>query len=127
MAGETPIIFCYAPQRRAVMHMLEDTLGLRIFTSRIVGVDEREEHRMKGVREGVFVHILTVENPGPMAVPQRIWDALRIMGFTVVTLDDSNKRAKYGVRYHQHMTVNLPRDQHPDTHVRGFLASDDHP
>lgn len=85
-SGGRPVFFCYAPQRRAV---IEDLFRMGVASPDVRGVD-RDGLQMMGIEGGTFVNIPThSEQPGP-----RIHEVIQVMGFVLVTLDDTHFRAR---------------------------------
>lgn len=88
-------MYCYEPQRRAVMLMLEPLVRNSVLPrSATVAASVHPVHdrmQLQGLDNLTWVEVRGHAN----TVPQDIHDTLRIYGATVIILDDSMRRDRY--------------------------------
>lgn len=83
-------IFCYAPHRLAVVDFLYG-IEAGAMVRRLSSINLHDRNRMAGHNNLTFFDVLG--HPEPL--PSELKMELRVRGATVVTLDDSYRRARY--------------------------------
>ncbi len=86
-------IFCYGPQRQAVVHFLHDIGGL---------VSEKCPHEINDADQLAGLEFVTfiVIDGHPNPIPQGMWERIVERGCIVIHVDDQYSRSRLIVRHH---------------------------
>ena len=87
-------LFCYGPQRNAVVHWMYD-VSAPVSSRNPVSVDEHGE-RLRGAEHINFIEI--VGHPHP--IPERVLRILRDRGAVVIKVDDTWSRERRVIAEH---------------------------
>lgn len=97
------VLYCYLPQRKAVLHWMQE-IGSVITSRSPCGLNDHDADRLRGLED---VNFVIIDGMKP-EVPKQIWQMLRSQGAIILHIDDHYARA----RHHHIQVEHVPSEKH---------------